>query len=110
MSAAIPTAGYRSKSQAAAGLRAQGFTHAEVARQLRVPIHTVGALIASAKRARRPAPPVSQVTITLAHETWAALQPAAVARGISMDALMSRLLTHVARDLLADAVLDDGGK
>jgi hypothetical protein len=105
----VPTLGYRSKSEAAAALRAQGLSHAEIGCRLGVAKGTVGSMISTAKRGRNPLKgPNRPLTLTLSAATWHALEPAAVLRGVSIERLAGRLLAHVAADQLVNAILDDG--
>lgn len=106
MPVAIPTLGYRSRSEAVCSLRAQGLSRQEVADKIGIDVGKVAALETSGYRAKRPAE-ASARTIVVPIDTLERLRPFADFRQISVNALVRRLLDHIADDKLVDPILDD---
>lgn len=107
MPRAIPTLGYRSRSEAVLALQAKGLSDLQIAAEIGIPKERVSALATSGWRARRPAEAAAR-TVVVPIETLEALRPAALARGISLNVLVRQLLEHIVDDKLVGAILDDG--
>jgi transcriptional regulator len=108
MSAPIPAAGFRSRTEAVLQLRKLGLSDAEIAQKLDVTPKTVAALASSAtRRAPRPSERDGR-TVVIARETMFRLAPHAQARDISANELVRRLVETALDDGMIDAVLDDG--
>lgn len=114
MSGPVPTLGYRSKSQAAVALRANGLAFFEIAAKLDVTPEIARKLVMSGRRTngapRRPASGPVEVCTILGASTIAALKRAAEVRKEPIGAVAARVLTLAARDNIIDAILDDGKK
>lgn len=98
---ARPVLGYPSMSAAIVGLREQGWTHAQLATALDIPLPQLKMLEKQAEKAKRRADLIAELRPRLA--------PHAIARGVSVDELSLRLLRTITIDGLVDAVLDDQG-
>lgn len=105
MGKAKPTLGYPSRTACAVALHNQGVHYTEIGRRMGVRPATAAALISGAKQKR---PSVDgQKTVCVDDDVLAALRPAAIRRGITVNALCRQLLACIAEDDLADAILDD---
>lgn len=102
---AIPTLGYKSRTDAALDLKRQGKSLREIADLLGVPSTTVSALLSSAKRQRDHVE--NNATVVVPKHVLRALCPAAERRAIHVHELVRRLLETIADDSLVDSVLDD---
>lgn len=109
MSAPKPCLGYRSRTAAVVALRGQGLHDAEIADRIGIPAQTVGALAASAKRAKRPAERDGR-TVVFPVDILDRLRPHADRRGISCNELARRLVDIAAEEGMIDAILDDAGE
>lgn len=105
MATAKPTLGYPTRTDAAIALRAKGMDDRTIAKNLGIQTKNVSALISSRKNLKRPTN--NQHTMALDSEILAALRPAAIRRGISVNKLCRDLLATIADDDLANAILDD---
>lgn len=104
---AIPTLGYPSRYEAAEALRAEGLTPEQIAERIGTTTGAVYQLLAYAKRGRANSPRirVSVPTRVLEH-----FQEPAAMRGVAPATIARRILATVAREGLADAILDDRGR
>ena len=105
---AKPTLGFPSRTEALQAFRAQGVPTREIARRLGVAVKTVSALEQSAARTRRirPAEEMGR-TVVVPVDVLDALAPHAARRGLSVNALVRRIVETVADEGIVDAVLDD---
>lgn len=108
MSAPIPCAGFRSRTEAVVQLGRLGLTDAQIAEKLGISPNNVAALRASSKRRMRPAERDGK-TVVVPRETLTLLEAPASARAITPNELVRRLLDIIAEESLSDAILDDGG-
>jgi transcriptional regulator len=106
MSAPKPTLGYPSRTAAVLDLRRQGLRDTEIAARIDIPVQTVAALGASAKRRARPAETHGR-TVVIPTDILDRLAPHATTRGISTNELVRRLVETALDEGLIDAVLDD---
>lgn len=112
MSGSQPTHGYPSRTAAVVAWREQGVPTRVIAQRLGIENKTVSALMISAERkATRRAtetnwnPPRS--ALILPEDVKRYLRKPALARGVSVYQLALTIVEIVARDGLADAILDD---
>lgn len=105
-----PTLGYPSRTEAVLALREQGISTKEIAKRIGIATSTVVALEHSAgcspKRAERPSEKLGR-TIVVPIDVLDTLKPHATKRGISVNALVRRIVETVSDDDLVDGVLDD---
>jgi len=108
MGAAKPALGYESRTAAVVALRNAGRTREWIAGQLGIDVKTVSALECSGRRAREPQRDFARPSAgSFPLDIRQMLRPHAVAREISVDALIRQIVERVAVDDLVDAVLDD---
>ncbi|MBL1436534.1 MAG: hypothetical protein COB08_010090 [Rhodobacteraceae bacterium] len=89
-------------------MQSQGLNYKQIANQIGIEPCAASALISSAKRKRQPVE--LQSTICVDIDVLDALRPAAIARGISVNKLCRNMLSCIANDDIADAILDDALK
>lgn len=120
-----PILGYSSRTAAVLALQAEGKATNEIAHLLGIQVKTVSALACSAKRRRYAQPkdsnaagprlrrevPSQSVSVStlLPIDVRSELAKEARVRDVSIDRLIFDLLAAIARDGLANAVLDDRG-
>lgn len=105
---AKPTLGYATRTEAVQALRAQKLSTREIARRIGVEVKTVSALEQSGERPRRVRPTEEMGrTVVVSIDVLDALRPHAERRGLSVNALVRRIVETVADEAMVDAVLDD---
>lgn len=107
----IPTLGFRTRTEAALHLQAQGLGPTEIGRRLGISAGAAGGLTASITRQRQPrsaqAPRTLRTDAQFAIGTRQKLRPFAAKRGISLETLILQIVDTVANEGLVDAILDD---
>lgn len=111
---AIPTLGYRSRTDAVEALYAQGHTRSEIARMIGCTKGTVSGLLCFARKRNIPRRDRTwDGTVQTAH-IWRAdaevLKEHAQRRGLQVSGLVRRLVETIVKDGLVDSVLDDDGQ
>lgn len=116
MGAPKPILGYRSRTAAAAALRAEGLTDHQIASRINAALpdgegridHLRVSNLLDYRKHPRPCER-QQRTVAMDAEVLDALTPAAAARGVSVNELVRRIVATVADEGLVAAVLDDDG-
>lgn len=106
----IATLGFRTRTEAALHLKALGLGPTEIGKRLGISAGAAGGLTSSVTRQRQSrakAPRTLGIDAQLAVGTRQKLRPYAAKRGISLEALVLRIVETVADERLADAILDD---
>lgn len=110
MSAAIPTLGYPSRTDAVLALRGKGMSTEEIAEAIGIKNSTVTSLECHA--GKRKGAETRKVqgnrTVLFPIDVLESLRPLAEQRGISANELARRIVEAVVDDNLVKAVLDDG--
>lgn len=102
-----PTLGYQTRTDAVVALRLQGLTKSEIAKKIGIKLTAVSALERSAaKRSLRPPEQVGR-TIVLPVDVLEELQPHALRRNLTVDALAQLIIETIVDDAMVDAILDD---
>lgn len=102
-----PTLGYPTRTAACMALNDQGLTSRQIADRIGIEQSTVAALIASGRGTNKPYDGNAR-TVVIEASALDALEPAAVRRGLSVNALVRRLIYTIIDDDMVDAILDDG--
>lgn len=112
MSSPKATLGYRSRTEAIQGLRAQNLTTRQIAARIGIETKTVAALEASALRRKEVGGKSTdrQHTVCIDNDVLRALRPHAARRGLSVNQLVRLIIAAVADDDIVDAVLGDQGE
>ncbi len=110
MTAAKPTLGYPSRTDAVLGLRGQGKTTEQIAEAIGIKTSTVTSLECHAGKRKGPQACKSQGnrTVLFPVDVLESLRPHAEQRGISANELARRIVETVVDENLITAVLDDG--
>lgn len=107
MSKRTPMLGYATKTEAALVLKSQGLSNEQIAERFG-PSYTVKDINEIIRwSGRRRSGSIDAKNTYVTSETFQALRPHAIARGLSVKELISRLIENVAKDNLVDAILDD---
>lgn len=110
MGAAVPSLGYRSRTEAVLALREQGHSTKQIARQVGISESNVTALEATKARRMRAAPPAATLlgrAVVLHEDILKQLRRPAARRGLSANELARLIVETVVSSGLIDAVLDD---
>lgn len=109
MAAAIPTAGFATRTEAVLAMRASGHTTRQIAAALGIEPKTVSALECSAVRAaKRSGPRVTMGRgVLLPMEVLNRMRRPAAKRGVEPHELAVRIIRAVVLEGMIDAVLDD---
>lgn len=109
-----PALGFKTRTEAALALKAQGLGSAAIGRQLGITQSAASGLLSAARRSvgrggdGSNVKPLPTSTGPFPSHIRILLRPAAAKRCISVDRLISEIVAIVAEDGLADAILDDG--
>lgn len=101
---AIPTLGYPTRYEAAAALQAKGFTVRQIAAMTGTSMNAVEQALTYHRHGRRKR---YSMRIYIPKATLEAFEAAAQKRGVKPADLARRILAIVAKEGLADAILDD---
>jgi hypothetical protein len=104
----IPTCGYRNRQEAIAAMDGAGMSRQQIAERIGVKVGTVNVVLHYIRIGRRRITANGR-TIVVPRDVLDRLQTDAVARGLSVNALVRLLLDHVVDEDLVGAILDDGG-
>jgi transposase len=110
MPAPIPALGYRSRTEAAKALAAEGLSDPEIASQLGISLKNVDNLLRPSRGGpgRRPRPAErGGRTVVFPLDTLERLGPHAQRRGISANELARRIVESALDAGLVDAIMDD---
>ena len=103
---AIPTLGYPTRTQAAAGLKARGMTNREISAAIGVPTATVAALLCGARERKRTWEKTMRA-VAFPVDVLDRLAVHAARRGVHVNTLCRRIVEEVVEGNVVDAVLDD---
>ncbi len=100
--------GFRSRTDAAVAMTAQGLAPAQIASRIGIDRNAVTALLASASRRRSPRPAEQTgATVLFSKDVLSRLRPHAIKRQITVNELARRIVEAVVDDNIVNAVLED---